>query len=185
MRNEQIIELFSQGKVKKASEKLYTYFPVVKKLILKNQGSLQDAEDVYQEALVILFRKLSAPDFQLTSSLNTYLYSVCRYLWSDELKKRNKLGQANLGANPDSMVYEDYSDDVRKESEYRQAETAFSMLGDKCRELLKLFYFNKMSMALITVKLGFSSEKLTKNQKYRCIEKAKDHLQSLKSKNHE
>lgn len=52
-------------------------------------------------------------------------------------------------------------------------------LGQKCKELLELFYFKKLSMKDISKKLGFASEKVAKNQKYRCIEKAKENLKNL------
>ena len=179
MKDEHIIELLRNKDYKKASEKLYTYFPVVKKLILKNNGSKQDAEDIYQEALVILIRKTQDTNFTLTSSLNTYLYSICRFLWNDELKKKNKT--INDAQNLSYLKNEDFTEHVKEEAEYKQAENAFNLLGDKCKELLRFFYFNKMSMKEIADKLKFSSEKVAKNQKYRCIEKAKENLTTLKS----
>ncbi|HKC68018.1 MAG TPA: sigma-70 family RNA polymerase sigma factor [Bacteroidia bacterium] len=179
MKDEPIIELLRNHQYQKASEKLYTYFPVVKKLILKNNGSKQDAEDIYQEALVILIRKTQDTNFTLTSSLNTYLYSVCRYLWNDELKKKNKT--VNDAKNLPYLSNEDFKEHIHEETAYKQAEKAFNQLGDKCKQLLKLFYFDKISMKEIAAKVGFSTEKVAKNQKYRCIEKAKENLKTLKS----
>lgn len=185
MKDEQILQLLRNNHYDKATDKLYAYFPVVKKLILKNNGSTQDAEDIYQEALVILIRKIQDVNFTLTSSLNTYLYSVCRYLWSDELKKRSKTFKVNEDGNLNQLKSEDFTEHIKEEFEYKQAEKAFNLLGEKCKELLQLFYFNKLSMKIITDKLKFSSEKVTKNQKYRCIEKAKENLKTLKSTTHE
>lgn len=173
MNDGKILELLRQKNYSKASEKLYRYYPVVKKLIKKNSGSTQDAEDIYQEALIILFRKANTPEFVLSSSLNTYLYSVCRYLWSDQLKKKNR---NPLQPEPIEVVVEPPVDD----SYSHLATEAFRQLGEKCRKLLLAFYVSGHSMKEIASNLGFSTEAVAKNQKYRCLEKAKENLKSLK-----
>jgi RNA polymerase sigma factor (sigma-70 family) len=184
MKDGEIIELLRGKEYLRASEKLYGYYPVVKKLVLNNKGNREDAEDLYQEALIILIRKVQIPGFVLSSSLNTYLYSICRFLWSEKLRKQNKRIEVEFENNQaieNSHDLETY----KNETENKLAEKAFYELGEKCKQLLLLFYFKKMSMKEIAVKLGFGSEKVAKNQKYRCIEKAKENLQQLKSSGHE
>lgn len=184
MNEQQIIELLRSGDFSKASQKLYAYYPVIKKMILKNQGSNQDAEDVYQDALLIILRKIADPEFNLTSNLSTYMYSVCRFLWSDELKKRNKrfeveIKEASIYSNEELGIN---AEQIRSE---KLAEKAFTAIGEKCKELLKLFYYSKNSLKEIASKLNFANEKVAKNQKYRCIEKAKENLKTLMAKDHE
>jgi RNA polymerase sigma factor (sigma-70 family) len=183
MKDQQIIQFLKAGNYSKASEKLYAYFPVIKKLVLKNSGSKQDAEDVYQEALIILMNKLQNPEFKLTSSLNTYVYSVCRFLWNDELKKKNKKISIEIKGN-ESFLEEDVIP-TKDEHDQKLAEKAFDLLGEKCKDLLRLFYFKKMNLKDVAAKLGFGSENVAKNQKYRCLEKAKENLRTLKNTTHE
>ncbi|PBQ33053.1 RNA polymerase [Sphingobacteriaceae bacterium] len=185
MKDSQIIELLQGNHYAKVSEKLYGYFPVIKKFVLKNSGSRQDAEDIYQEALIILIRKLKTPDFVLTSSLTTYLYSICRFLWSERLKKQSKRIEVDLETTQQASAEHHLETLYKTESENTLAEKAFHQLGEKCKQLLLLFYFKKMSMRDIAAKLNFGSEKVAKNQKYRCIEKAKENLQILKTSGHE
>ena len=83
-----IIELLKSGKQDKAFLKLYKNYPKVEKLILSKGGSKEDAKDVFQEALIIFYEKVCNTEFKLTSAIGTYLYSVCRFLWKDELIKR-------------------------------------------------------------------------------------------------
>lgn len=179
MKDAQILELLKSGSFTKAGGKLYAYFPVVKKMVLKNNGSKQDAEDIYQEALIILFRKVQEGNFVLSSSLNTYLYSVCRYLWSDTLKKQNK--KIEFEKVESFIPDEEIEKDNHKESQYRIAEKAFQSVGEKCKELLVLFYHKNQGFKQIAKDLGFASENVAKNQKYRCLEKAKDNLKKLKT----
>lgn len=185
MKDGHIVELLKQRQYIKASEKLYGYFPAVKKFIIKNSGSKSDAEDIYQEALIILIRKVESPDFELRSSLNTYLYSICRFLWSEQLRKNKRV--LNLELKNDSAIVseEELNTLHKKESEIKLAEQAFQLLGEKCKSLLMLFYYKKMALKDIASRLKFSSEKIAKNQKYRCLEKAKENLQTLKSATHE
>jgi len=153
--------------------------------VLKNSGSREDAEDIYQEALIILIRKVQSADFVLTSSLNTYLYSICRFLWSERLRKKNKNIEVELEKVEPALSENELELLSKKETENTLAEKAFQQLGEKCKQLLLLFYFKKQAMKDIALKLKFSSEKVAKNQKYRCIEKAKENLQLLKSSGHE
>ena len=71
-----------------------------------------------------------------------------------------------------------YEDDYETDNKDKRAQEAILSIGKKCQELLQFFYFNNLSMKEIAIKLGFSSEKVAKNQKYRCIEKAKDYLKA-------
>lgn len=185
MKDSQIIELLQRNNYAKVSEKLYGYFPVIKRFILKNSGSREDAEDIYQEALIILIRKVNTPEFILTSSLNTYLYSICRFLWSERLKKQSKHIEVDIEKNQHASIAHELDTLYKTESEHKLAEKAFQQLGEKCKHLLLLFYFKKMSMRDIALKLNFRSEKVAKNQKYRCIDKAKENLQTLITSSHD
>lgn len=203
MKDTQIIELLKSSNYTKAGEKLYGYFPVVQKLVLKNSGSKQDAEDIYQEALIILVRKVQTPGFVLTSSLNTYVYGICRFLWKDRLKQRNRTFTADTQQNIENIPENEFTEWQEEESEIQLAEQAVRLLGEKCRQLLQLFYFKKMSLKEIARKMKFSDKVAStgsatgastlrqaqgsatyatiKNQKYRCLEKAKQNLINLKS----
>jgi RNA polymerase sigma factor (sigma-70 family) len=178
MQDQKILELLRSQKQEKGFYLLYKEFPKVRKLITSNGGKKEDAEDLFQEALIVLYRKATEPSFTLTSSAGTYLYSICRYMWKDELKKRNRT--VALKAEQDMEKLEsDFNEAVEKENKLKLAEDIIRSLGEKCRELLRLFYFEMLSMKSIAQKLGFSSEKIAKNQKYKCIERAKNKLADL------
>jgi DNA-directed RNA polymerase specialized sigma24 family protein len=54
------------------------YFPMVLQLIINNNGTADDAKDIYQEAIIVLYNKVKSGKFELSSKLKTFLYSVCR-----------------------------------------------------------------------------------------------------------
>jgi RNA polymerase sigma factor (sigma-70 family) len=176
MTDQDIVNLIRDNKYSPAMKSLYTYLPVVKKFVLKNNGTRQEAEDIFQEGLVIFCNKVTKPNFILSASINTYLFSVCKLLWLDELKKKNKTIKNDFIELTDANLVDELNDDIDADKPIKKAQEAVMKLGEKCRELLELFYFKKLSMKEIAVKLGFASEKGAKNQKYRCIEKAKENL---------
>lgn len=179
MRDQEILKLLQERKYSPAMKCLYQYFPVVKKHIVKNNGSKEEAEDIFQESLIILCNKVVKPDFQLTAGLNTYIYGICKLLWLDELKKKNKNLKSEVIESVDERSAAEISEDIDEDRKRSIAQQAVMQLGQKCKELLELFYFKQRSMKEIAMQLGFATEKVAKNQKYRCIEKAKENLKSL------
>ncbi|MFI5151096.1 MAG: RNA polymerase sigma factor [Bacteroidia bacterium] len=172
MKDLEIIDLIRKREHHKAIEKLYDHFPKVKSLIRLKGGNVQDAGDVFQESLVIFCRKVSNPEFILTCSIGTYLYSISWHLWKDTLRKKNRSvsdpwKEASVNAEAETEEY------LEKEKKYGYLDQVLTQIGDKCREIFKLYYFQKQSMEEIASVLGFGSEQSAKNQKYKCMEKAR------------
>ena len=175
MNDKKILELFQNGHREKAFSKLYGLYPKIEALILSKGGKKQDASDVFQEALIILNRNLEKSDFKLKSSFYTYLYSVSRFVWKDTQKKFSKEELHNF---IDTEMEHFHS--VLEEKQYQLAERAFLDLGERCQQLLQLFYHKAMSFKAIASMMQFKSEKIAKNQKYKCLKKAKDIYQTIK-----
>lgn len=181
MTDEQIIQELKAGKYTSAIKALYKHYPTVRGLVVKNNGSKQDAEDIYQESLIVLFRKVKENDFVLTSALSTFLIGICRLQWMNELRKRNKQATESLG-EVTAEEAERFNTYLEEESKFKQAEKALLELGEKCRDILRLFYFDKLDFKAIAAKVGLSNERVAKNQKYRCLEKARENYLSLNAK---
>ena len=172
MSDQAIVDLLRKNQTDRAFEKLYSYFPKVEKLILSKGGSKQDAQDIYQEALIVFCRKAQHPDFRLTSKIGTYLYSVSRFMWKDEQQKRKR---TSSGLNTASLPADeqDLHEAVEQERNISLAEKALESLGEKCLQLLTRFYHRKERMKHIATEMGFTSEGAAKNQKYKCLESAR------------
>ncbi|WGD35674.1 sigma-70 family RNA polymerase sigma factor [Olleya sp. YS] len=169
MNDKKILEFFKIGQRQKAFKALYRLYPRIEKLVLSKGGKPSDAQDVFQEALIILNRNLEKSDFKLTASFYTYLYSVSRFVWKD---MQNKFSTQELHDLKDDEVSNFHH--VLEEKKYRFAENAFRELGERCQQLLQLFYLKRISFKEIAVTMQFKSEKIAKNQKYKCLKKAKD-----------
>jgi len=171
MTDSQIIHLIETRKESRAMEKLYRYQSVVKKMIISKGGTTDDALDIFQEALIILCKKVWQGNFLLKSKLDTYIYGVCYNLWRDRLKT----SKDNLH---EEMTEEYPLDDelellIEKEEKIMAIEHVLKQIGDACKQLLKLFYYDRKKVKDIVKELGYSSENTVKVQKYKCIERAK------------
>lgn len=172
MTDHEIIEHLKENRYSAALKGLYNVFPDAKKYIKANSGNTDDAKDVFQDALVVLCNKVRSADFVLTVPLKNYLLAVVKNCWLQELRQRKKLPEGVSAQDPAAAVAEEGP-------EYPVAAAAFKLLGEKCKQLLILFYFNKQSFKHIAAALAFSDEKTAKNQKYRCLQKAKENYVTL------
>lgn len=177
MRDEQIIGLIAMDKPDKALIILYKHLPMIRKLIRSNGGTSEDAEDIFQEALIILCRKIKTGNFILSAKLSTYLFSVCRFLWNDQ-QRRQKIPIADDAADHIPLA-DDLPELIEQEKNAQLAEKALQALGERCKELLLLFYHSKMKLKDISVRMGYSSENTAKNQKYKCLEGARNQLKEF------
>jgi RNA polymerase sigma factor (sigma-70 family) len=180
MQDHRIVRLIQEGNSDRALLALYQHFPMIRKMITANGGNTEDAEDVFQEGLIILCRKLKDPGFELTSKLSTYLFGICRFVWKDELKKKKPLTPIDPVTGVGSPDESEVASLVEQEDNARLAEKILNELGERCRELLLLFYNGGLKLKEIAAKMGYSSENTAKNQKYKCLEGARNRLKELK-----
>jgi RNA polymerase sigma factor (sigma-70 family) len=153
----------------KLFKKAYKYFPKVKSYIKANSGSRQDAEDVFQKALLLLHEKHVSGDFELSSSPETFLFGAAKNYWMNELRKRKNRAKASLhDVNPID------TDKEEKELKIDFALKAIQGLGEKCRQILEMFYLHKKSMTDIMEFLNMKSQNAAKTQKYKCLTQARN-----------
>jgi len=147
------------------------FYSKINFFIKKNNGDDDDASDIFQEAIIIVYRKLKANDLVLDCTFETYLYSVCRFLWLKQLEKR-KLEKEKIKDNHEynDDIYDDGLEKVVDINErYRLFQKHFNHLGKDCQKVLQL-YFDKVPLINIAQIMGFKSEKYAKKRKFRCKE---------------
>ena len=147
-------------------------------------GSKSDYEldDVFHDAILVLYEKIIGANFELTASLQTYLNSVCRF------QLLNKMGKEKLNSDYDEHIGKDDDEDNPmsyksnitdtldeiedpKESQFTAIERALIVMkeaGGHCYELLTLFWYHKKSMNDLTAIFGYTNEVNTRNQKSKC-----------------
>jgi RNA polymerase sigma factor (sigma-70 family) len=183
MNDQQIIKAIRSGENQKPIKQLYKEFPKVKTLILKSGGSADIAQEIFNDSLVLLIEKLQQPDFELTSKLTTYLYGINRFLMKNELRKQNKTNYDLEWSDTLIISQEDLEYDFEKEEKLNYLEKVLDTISEKCKQIFRLFYYQKESMESIAKRLEFSSVNSAKTQKYKCIEKASKIAQQMTTSN--
>lgn len=158
-----------------AAEKVYRqHYPTITSWIKNNGGSENDASDVFQEAIVILYEKSQYEDFRLTCKIGTYLFAIAKHLWY----KKVQASQRQPVLLPDNAGIEEgadwaYEDDIKVQKErelhFEQLQVAMEQLGEPCRSLLKAFYHHDKSMQEIAADFGYTNPDNAKTQKYKCL----------------
>ena len=137
-------------------------FETIKSFILKNKGNNEDAKDVFQEAMISTYRRLQRNDFELTSTFQTYIFNVGKYIWFKKLK-----------INAKTVLVDDFKegeaiDLVKKdEMKYSLFRKGLSKLGEDCKKVLS-YYFERKNFKEIASLMSYTGADYARRKKYLC-----------------
>ncbi len=159
---------------KKAIETIYREnFNMVQSLVINNNGSSDDAKDVFQEAMIVLYEKVRSGTFELNCQIKTYIYSVCRRLWLKRLQQLNRYFPQGESLELTVPVEDEIEEHEKRNTEFEMMDKAISSLGEPCKSLLEAYYLQKQNMQVIAVNFGYTNADNAKNQKYKCLMRLK------------
>ena len=158
----------------KAVETLYkSHFTMIQHFVENNNGSFDDARDIFQEAMIALYEKVQLDSFVLTCQIKTYLFSICKHLWLKRLQQMGKYSSP-LSENEESISIEmDMGQIEKKDAAFEIMDRALNSLGDPCKCLLEGYYLNKKGMQELANEFGYTNADNAKNQKYKCLMRLK------------
>jgi RNA polymerase sigma factor (sigma-70 family) len=159
---------------KKAIETIYKEnFNMIQSLILNNSGSTDDAKDIFQETMIVLYERVRSGAFELNCLIKTYVYSVSRRLWLKRLQQMNRYVPSLDGLHETVPVEEEIEEHERMNSEFEMMNKAIGSLGEPCKSLLEAYYLEKKNMQEIALSFGYTNADNAKNQKYKCLMRLK------------
>jgi RNA polymerase sigma factor (sigma-70 family) len=136
---------------------------------VNNSGSDEDAKDVFQEALIVVFENVRADNnFQLTCNLNTYIFSIARIIWIKHLNIVKK-NMSILTDNHDFIEFEEPQPFKEHDFKYALYQRVFLNLPSDCQRILKMSN-EGMSQKEIALKMGFKSDNYISKRKHFCKE---------------
>ena len=156
------------------------YYPMILQLIINNNGSEHDAKDIYQESIIILHDKIKSGDFELTSKLKTFIYSVCRRLWLKKLSHKSRFSENIKDYEDHFEVESDLQQHEEKDQQFLLMNSALGQLGEPCKTIIEDFYIQNKSMQDICEKFGYTNADNAKTQKYKCLQRLKKLFFNLK-----
>jgi len=172
--NSDIIFNLQSDNLKKRNEALdfvyKSYYPIIKSMIMDNSGSQVEAEDIFQDSMIVLYSNARKADFKLTCTLKTYLFSIARNLWLNKLKMSNRMVIKPINTEIIELSSEE-SEIATLNPRQMTIKRQFENLGHQCKEVLYKFYYHRMSMHSIAKDMGLANEQVAKNKKSRCLKK--------------
>ena len=142
-------------------------FPIVAQYIARMGGSLEEAQDIFQDTLVIYYEKVASEKAETIVNENAYLFGIAKRLWLRRYNEDSK----NQFLNVNDFDIQDVPDEILATGKILYyLETA----GKKCMELLKAFYYDHLSVDNVATLFGYSSTHSATVAKYKCLEKVRE-----------
>lgn len=166
-----IVEAIKSGRNQELLNELYkTVLPKVKMYITRNSGSEDEANDMFQDAVVVFYKQVKSNQLNIKQSIEAYIYTVAKNLWINKAKRDARIKftdeikeDKDIAANSLSFLISE-----EREATVRQV---FGQLGDRCAQLLNYVFYQDYSLAEVTELMGFSSSEVTHTTHYRCKKK--------------
>jgi RNA polymerase sigma factor (sigma-70 family) len=173
IREQDIPRLIIEGKESKVFEYLYQkVYPLVKNYIKKNSGIAEDADDVFQDALLVFYKQVKGNQFDEKYKVFGYVYKISVNRWLNKINKdkRIQLEEDISELDQKNIEFEriDNSNDTKKQDIIVQL---FKQLGEKCEEIMSLTTYYDLSIEDIQHRLEMKSEGSVKMQLKRCRDK--------------
>jgi len=143
------------------------YEKMINNYILRNGGSNEDAQDMLQESIIVLWEKGKSKDFNLSSKLSTFLMAVVKNKWLSILRKNMRIDKSADTSN-DFESDDDFSEKLEEDELSNRIKEAMGKLKEICRKLLLLYYYDERSMEDIAIELGLANPNVAKSKKYQC-----------------
>lgn len=141
----------------------------IQRYVLHNHGTLQDAQDLYQEVILALHRNIVEGKLDtLTSKLSTYLFQIAQNKWRNQLRIQKNMH--SIDPIGDESFNEDERNTIQEDAFLQRL---IGRLDERCRQILLLFYFDQLSMQEVAQQVGLSDGESAKKRKYDCLIKLK------------
>lgn len=173
--DQEIVDRISRGDYDVIQSIYRLYYPQIEKLVVQNNGSEEEAKDVFQEAVLVLYERITKGGFLLKSRLQTFLYAVCRRMWLKQISRgQTSYMISDISDYEETLIQdEDLKNHEEEEQQFQQMEDALDKLGEPCKSLLTEFYVKGKTMLEISDQFGYTNANNAKTQKYKCLQRLK------------
>ena len=148
------------------------YFGMVQHFVTNNNGRKDDADDIFQDTMMVLVEKLRQDNFQLTASLKTYIMAISKNLWLKRL--RTAYRETEFTDEHDNQFFEDINLAIEKEKTYAdKLQTYLHKITKHCQGLIHDMFFKEKAIEQIQKEYGYSTKHNAQNQKHKCVSQIK------------
>jgi RNA polymerase sigma factor (sigma-70 family) len=141
---------------------------MVKSFVLRNNGTDDDAEDLLQEAVIVLWEKVRSGKFEYSAKLSTFIFATVQNIWWRRLAKMKREVPSELNSEILKSDSASALDEMIESEQSKKISAALVKIGEPCKTLLLLFYWEEKSMDEIAHQLKFANADTVKSKKYQC-----------------
>jgi RNA polymerase sigma factor (sigma-70 family) len=146
---------------------------MIKKYVRENNGKEEDAEDLLQDALVVLWQNSRKPDFKLESKPSTYIYAVVKNLWLKQLDKRKRI------VSEEHIKPQNHSETpINNDMDLALVRNMLGEMGEICQQILLMFYFDGFDMKTIAKANNLANSDVAKSKKHQCLKELASKVKS-------
>lgn len=150
---------------------------IARSFIMGKGGTEQDADDIFQETVVSFIDAVRKGKFRQESGIRTFLISISKNLWYNEIRRRQRAGHREKLYVADFETSDVVIDDVIGNRELKlQLGQMLNELGKSCKKILELYYYENLSMKEIVSQMHYENEQVVRNKKYKCLQQLTDKM---------
>lgn len=143
-------------------------------MVLTNNGNHDQAKDIFQESMIAFYENVKKEFFKGESSISTYLYSIARFKWLNEIKKNNVREDHHIKASDFKDIEKSPLSIIVNDEKEAKIIDVLKLLGDNCKKLLIASIYHNQTMKEIVKELNYTNEQVARNKKYKCIKNLKE-----------
>lgn len=160
--NKELLSLIQQGSTDKVLSYLYkSVQPKITSWVLQNSGSKEEAQDIFQDSVIVFYKYVVNKQFKVTESIEGFIFVTAKNKWINRAKQQ----QRTKGLSEEFNHIKE--EEVREEKNIH-VEALLEKLGEVCKELLTYSIFYKMSMEDIALRMNYSGANAVKTKNYKC-----------------
>jgi RNA polymerase sigma factor (sigma-70 family) len=173
-----ILQAIKEGKDSPVLSELYKcILPKVKQYVLKNQGSVDDAKDVFQEAVIAFFRQVKLGKFKEEYEISAYIYTASKNFWITKVKRSKSYESVAYIEQMEGEEINMMEGMIVKERSNSTLKL-LDLLGEHCKTLLSYSVYDSLSMKEIAQKMNYANENAAKTANYKCKKRLVEMIES-------
>ncbi len=159
-----------KGENNRSFGQLYqAYFSMISRFVTNNSGQIEDAEDLFQDTMVVLIEKLRQDNFELTASIKTYIMAIAKNLWLKRLRSPQKT--VEFSELFEQQYFEEINQAIEAEKTYwDKLQNYLHQITEHCKGLIHDMFFQQKAIQQIQKEYGYTTKQNAQNQKYKCVE---------------
>jgi RNA polymerase sigma factor (sigma-70 family) len=151
-------------------------YQMVVRFVAKYKGVNSDAEDVFQDGLVALYKLAKLGKLMPSTNVEAYLFSICKNLWFKQLRKKQDTVELSTEVNALPALDELPLYGILSQEKQSAIGQLLLHFGEDCQKVLVAYYYDRLRMVKIAEMMGYANEQVAKNKKADCMKKLKNLL---------